>query len=238
MNLEILPLGDNALLINFDQQIDPEVHQQVVDLSEKLTAAHIRGIIYVQPAYCSLTIGYDHSEIEYQELKRSIQEIEPPAKVADMPGRSLVLPVCYQAPYNLDLSEISKNAGLSEQEIIRLHTTTTYRVYLLGFLPGFPYLGVLPEQLHFSRRAQPRIKISERSVGIAGKQTGIYPSESPGGWNILGRTPLPIFRTDSEHPFLFKTGDQVKFEAINSQTYTTIRQDIEQATFDWQSIYE
>ena len=239
MALEMVPLGDNALLINFQQQIDPIIHQQVVDLSNKVTKAKIPGVSYIQPAYCSLTVGYDNAIIKYSDLRKAIQKIDhQPSDNNDLNGRSLTIPVCYQQPYSLDLAEISKFSGLNQKEIIQLHTGTTYRVYMVGFLPGFPYLGVLPKPLQFPRQTQPRVKVAKRSVGIAGLQTGIYPADSPGGWHILGSTPIPIFRVNSEDPFLFRTGDQVKFQEISDQVYQKISMEVEQSLFDWDSLYE
>ena len=239
MALNIVPLGDNALLINFQQEIDPMIHQQVMNLSDKVTKANIPGVSYIQPAYCSLTIGYDSAVVEYGDLRKTIQKIDRESTANnDLKGRSLIIPVCYQQPYSLDLAEISQFSGLSQKEIIQLHTGTSYRVYMVGFLPGFPYLGVLPKPLQLPRQTQPRVKVAKRSVGIAGLQTGIYPADSPGGWHILGRTPIPIFRTNSEDPFLFKTGDQVTFQEITDQAYQNIRREIKQSDFDWNSLYE
>jgi inhibitor of KinA len=145
--------------------------------------------------------------------------------------------VCYEEPYALDLQEVSKFSGLTPKEIIELHTGETYRVYMLGFLPGFPYLGVLPKALQLPRKRTPRVNVPERSVGIAGQQTGIYPSGSPGGWNILGNTPLPIFNSSSDSPFLLQVGDKVKFKVVSSREYQKLHQQIQHQVFNWEAIY-
>jgi inhibitor of KinA len=239
MTPDIIPLGDRALLINFEQKIEPGLHQKVMDLASNLKLAAIEGITFVLPSYCSLTVGYDPRKIRYQELKSTVKNLQlQTTSDHKLTTRQLVLPVCYQDPYSLDLETLSVVSGLSPKEIIELHTTTSYRVYLMGFLPGFPYLGVLPEALEFPRKQIPRQVVPERSVGLAGQQTGIYPFESPGGWNIIGRTPLPIFNAHWEHPFLIEAGDQIMFHPISEIEYSQIKKDLRKGTFNWDTIYE
>ena len=237
MTIEILPLGDRAILVNFQQIIDPTVHQQVIGLSGKLEHASIEGVTFILPAYCSLTIGYNPEKAKYQDLNHNIRTLyKQPLKSQKVSGARLTLPVCYEEPFALDMFEISKFTGLKPEEIINIHTAQSYSVYMLGFLPGFPYLGILPEALHCSRKVNPRMRVPERSIGIAGQQTGIYPWESPGGWNIVGNTPLPIFDPQRATPFLFKVGDLVNFKAINKSEYQRIEADIRNENFSWDSI--
>jgi len=238
MSPEIMPLGDRALLVNFEQKIDPDIHSQVMDLSAKVEEASVDGVTFTLPAYCSVTIGFDPKKVSYLDLKPTIVTmLKQPATKSTISSRSLTLPVCYEEPYALDLPEISKFSGLTPKKIIELHTGEIYRVYMLGFLPGFPYLGVLPKALQFPRKRNPRLQVPERSVGIAGQQTGIYPSGSPGGWNILGNTPLPIFNSSSDSPFLLQAGDQVKFKVISSREYQKLHQQIQHQAFNWDTIY-
>lgn len=238
MSPEIMPLGDRALLVNFEQKIDPYIHSQVMDLLAKVEEASVDGVTFTLPAYCSVTIGFDPKKISYLDLKPTIVTLlKQPATKSTISSRSLTLPVCYEEPYALDLPEILKFSGLTPKEIIELHTGETYRVYMLGFLPGFPYLGVLPKALQFPRKRNPRLQVPERSVGIAGQQTGIYPSGSPGGWNILGNTPLPIFNSSSDSPFLLQVGDQVTFKEISSREYQKLHQQIQHQAFNWDTIY-
>jgi len=238
MTAELVPLGDTALLVNFQQKIDPEVLRLVMDLFGKVEQSRIPGIKFIVPAYCSLTVGYDPKIISYPVLKHRLRKLlKQPQSATAVSGKSFIIPVCYQEPYALDMSEVSKASGLSKDEIIDIHTAGSYRVYMLGFLPGFPYLGILPEKLQFPRRPRPRVKIQERSVGIAGKQTGIYPSDSPGGWNILGSTPISVFNPRSDDPFLFSTGDQVQFKPVSNEEYHGIRREIENNTFNWETLY-
>ncbi len=238
MSPEIMSLGDRALLVNFDQIIDPDIHSQVMDLSAKVEEASVDGVTFTLPAYCSVTIGFDPKKVSYLDLKPTIINLlKQPATGSTVSSRSLTLPVCYEEPYALDLQEVSKFSGLTPKEIIELHTGETYRVYMLGFLPGFPYLGVLPKALQLPRKRTPRVNVPERSVGIAGQQTGIYPSGSPGGWKILGNTPLPIFNSSSDNPFLLQVGDQVKFKVISSREYQKLHQQIQHQVFNWEAIY-
>ena len=166
--------------------------------------------------------------IEYEILVKVIEQIianqldnstDRPAQKA---ARQLKIPVCYELPYALDLLELSKAKGLSVDKIIELHTSQTYKVYMLGFMPGFTFMGKIVPALACKRKLNPRLQVPASSVGIAGFQTGIYPTTSPGGWQILGRTPLKIFNPQKENPFLFQAGDEVTFYSITKETFLSI----------------
>jgi len=236
---EIIPFGDQAALVNFRQSIDHQVHLQVMTLMGKINDASLKGITFTIPAYCSVTIGYDPQKISYRQLKQEIKKLlnQLREQQSELSARLLDLPVCYEEEFAPDLKEIADGSGLEINKIIELHTALSYRVFMLGFLPGFPYMGILTKDLQFPRKNKPRLKVAERSVGIAGLQTGIYPVESPGGWNIIGRTPIPVFDPSAENPFLFQTGDQVQFRPIGSIEYRETRDQIQNQTFDWNSLY-
>lgn len=221
---KVAPLGDQAMLVSYPADISFNTHHRVLGLLSGIERRQIEGITFLQPAYCSLTIGFDPTLVGYAQLKQVVRELCH-EKVEPKPfkGRLIRIPVCYEEPFALDLKEISVQTGLKKKEIIDLHTSCHYQVFMLGFLPGFPYLGVLPEILHVPRKKTPRLKVPEGAVGIAGLQTGIYPASSPGGWNILGSTPLAVFDVSSEDPFLLRAGDQVKFQAIGMEEYQRIR---------------
>ncbi len=209
------PFGDSALLINFEQKIEEAINAKVIALAEAIEAAAIPGLTFLTPAYCSLTVGYDPLKIGFGEF---CQKIKPLAEslsghFAIKKNRVLEIPVNYAEPHCLDMAEVVQQTGLSASEIIERHTSIEYRVYMMGFLPGFVYLGSLPEQLYCTRKAKPRLRVPARSVGLAGQQTGIYPSEAPGGWQIIGRTPVNIFDGKKDNPFYFQAGDIVKFYA-------------------------
>ena len=231
------PYGEEALLINFEQDINETVHQQVIALKTAIEAAQLPGISFLIPAYCSLTVGYNPEELDYETLCLLIKNLETDeTPTINNQTRKLTIPVCYEEEFGLDLKDLAADKQLSTQEIIELHTTTLFRVYMLGFLPGFTYMGKLPESLVCNRKTSPRLRVPALSVGLAGYQTGIYPSEAPGGWQIIGRTPIPIFDTRKEHPFLCQAGDQVQFEAISKKAFETISKEVEAGNFNWKQI--
>ncbi len=235
---EMVPLGDSALLVNFESQISIKIHQQVLSLVSEIEHRQLVGITFLQPAYCSLAIGFDPAKLSFLELKSTVRKISQKLiSHSKSDGRLIHLPVCYQPPYALDLDEISQRTGLTKEEIVDRHTGISYQVFMLGFLPGFPYLGILPKPLQVPRKETPRLQIPERSVGIAGLQTGIYPSSSPGGWNILGVTPVPVFNGSNKNPFLLRVGDRVKFQAIGMDEYKSAVRLIAEGAFDWDTLY-
>ncbi len=237
--MEIVPLGDRSILLNFRQTIDPETHKEVMIMCRKLTDASIPAISFIMPAYCSITLGYDPKQSPYQKLITKIKAIGSQKNISTYKAhRSLTIPVCYEDPYALDLLEISRQRGVNPGDIVEEHAGHIYMVYMLGFLPGFPYMGILPEAIQFPRRSTPRIRVPERSVGIAGSQTGIYPYESPGGWQIIGNTPLPMLISRQTSSFFFKAGDEVTFQSITKSEYQKIEEEIENDVFNWDSVYD
>ena len=239
MEIQVLPLGDEAILVRFEQRIDPDIHREVVDLPARIDEAGLTGVQFVSPAYCSITIGYNPKEITYEELSRRVKAYSKQSSSIDKhPTRSVTLPVCYDSRFGIDLAEVSGVTGLTLKEIIQTHTEVSYRVYMLGFLPGFPYLGILPEILRLPRKQNPRLRIPGGSVAIAGQQTGVYPSESPGGWHVLGRTPIPLLKLDAGFDFTLKPGDQVTFRPIDINEYQMLTDKLKDKSFNWDSLYE
>jgi KipI family sensor histidine kinase inhibitor len=217
MKLHFKPYGDRALLIEWEQRIDPAINSAVIRLSRLIEAAKIEGVQFCIPAYCSLTVGFQPQLTDYAQLCRQIQSLSGPdaaAPTMQYAPRKVTIPVCYESRYAPDLPWVSQQLGLDPEYIIHLHTHTVFRVYMLGFMPGFPYLGTLPKVLDTPRKTAPRLNVPAGSVGLAGLQTGIYPIASPGGWQIIGRTPLKIFDPEREEPFLLNAGDEVRFEAV------------------------
>jgi inhibitor of KinA len=207
--MTIQPFGDRALLINWEQRIDPELNATVQAWQQAIEQAAFKGVAYSIPAYCSLTVVFNPLQIAFRTLAEQIQAIEIPGQSIRHTGRTLEIPVDYNGA---DLPEVAQRTGLSEAEVIELHTNRPYRVYLIGFLPGFPYLGPLPEALHCPRKQTPRQSVPAGAVGLAGAQTGIYPFEAPGGWQIIGQTPLKVFDAEAQDPFLLRPGDTVIFK--------------------------
>lgn len=230
--------GDGAILIDFEQKIEEEINATVIALQKTIETEALPGVTFCIPAYCSLTVGYDRTVTRFDVLKDKIKKLAASraGKKSGFNKRTLNIPVCYEGKFALDFADLAKQTGLTRAEIIALHTSTPFRVYMLGFLPGFAYLGRLPEQLFCTRKTTPRLRVPARSVGLAGFQTGIYPSEVPGGWQIVGQTPVQVFDGEKENPFLFQAGDEVNFYAISNTSFQNIEKDIQAGTFTLESM--
>ena len=238
---EIQRFGDSALLINFEQKIDILINEKVIALGKKIQSGFHSEIKFITPAYCSLAVGFDSNKISFDALSQMIKRLSENIHNNENLSKSfrkLKIPVCYKLPYSIDFQELNNQIQLTEKEIIHLHTSTEFRVFMLGFLPGFPYMGKLPKALFCQRKKTPRLKVPKNSVGLAGSQTGIYPSEAPGGWQIIGRTPIPVFDTRSENPFLFRAGDSVRFYSISESDFMNIEKDVRKGNFKKESLYE
>ena len=207
------PLGDSAILIQLGDAINPALNQRVHALSALLQS--IPAVIETVPAYCTILVHYDPLAATYNQIKNMIEEkISHLDESTHRPSHRLEIPVLYGNASGPDLEPAAVTLALSPSELIRLHSEREYTVYMMGFTPGFPYMGILDERLTLPRLSTPRTRVPAGSVAIAGSQTGIYPVDSPGGWHILGWTPLKLFDLLSENPFLFAPGDTVKFVPI------------------------
>lgn len=209
-----MPYGDRALLLNFDQRIDLDVHRAVMQVTAFVRQMNHPGVTFCVPAYCSVTVGFDPQIVHFSALEELLSNPNLSDVTGHLSGRKFRIPVCYDPEYAPDLAIVSEQTGLTEQEIITLHTEPDYHVYMLGFRPGFVYLGKVPAALATRRKDIPRKRVPPRSVGVAGLQTGIYPAVAPGGWQIIGRTPAPTFVPAAADPFLLRPGDTVKFYRI------------------------
>ena len=229
---KILSLGDAAIIVDFGNCIDKSINKLVHAVFYRLQNKPIPGMIEAIPAYCSITICYDVLLIrnklskqmtafewmsekikEYLFVEKNELEVEEPL---------INIPVCYEKEFGPDLDFVALKNAISVEEIIQCHTATEYRVYMLGFLPGFAYMGLIDEKIVSPRKQYPA-PVEAGSVGIAGKQTGIYPFKSPGGWQIIGRTPLNLFDKEKTNPVLFKSGDNVKFYSITKDEFEDIK---------------
>jgi KipI family sensor histidine kinase inhibitor len=202
-NVKILTAGDSSILIQFGNSIDPQINGKIAATVQLMREQHIEGVVDIIPAFCSLLINYDPRVISYDRMKQRMEQILS-MEIASSARKKKVyeIPVCYGGNYGPDLSTIAEHAGLSPQEVIDIHTSTDYLIYMLGFLPGFTYLGGLDERIHTPRLANPRIRIPAGSVGIGGSQTGIYPMDSPGGWQLMGMTPVKTYDPEREVPWM------------------------------------
>lgn len=221
----ILTAGDSALLVEFGKEISPEINQRISAVVQLMKEQHIEGLVDMIPAFCSLLINYDPRVISYEEIRERVERLIK-VDIKSENGRKKVfeIPVCYGGEYGPDLANIAAHAGLSEEEVIEIHSSQDYLIYMLGFLPGFTYLGGLDERIHTPRLANPRIKINAGSVGIGGSQTGIYPVDSPGGWQLMGMTPVKTYDPERETPILVEAGDYIRFVPITEEEYKRIQE--------------
>ncbi|TMI68426.1 MAG: 5-oxoprolinase subunit PxpB [Bacteroidetes bacterium] len=226
----IFPISDSALTIDFGNIIDESINQQVLYLFRQLQQNPIAGMIEAVPAYSSLTIYYDLFQLRksipagttvYDWISARLQEkLEQPSIINNEETRLITIPVCYEPEFAPDIEALSRQKDIAVEEVIRIHSSGEYRVYMLGFLPGFCYLGEVDERIVVSRKPQPQ-PVAAGSVGIAGRQTGIYPMASPGGWQIIGRTPLKLFDAQKEQPALLMAGDRIQFTSITKNEFAS-----------------
>lgn len=218
--MRFLSAGERGLVVELGYEVSLEINAQVRALAFVLAAARIPGLVEVVPTYRSLGLEYDPLTTSFDEVEQRVREVAARIDPEILPVPKLIrVPTVYGGIYGPDLPFVAEHAGLSEAEVIRLHTQPTYHVYMIGFTPGYTYLGGLPERLHTPRLDSPRLKVPKGSVGIGGSQTGIYPVESPGGWRIIGRTSLTLFDPSGEIPTPIQPGDTVQFVPITETEY-------------------
>ena len=209
-------LGDAAVTIEFGEEIDRAASARVMAAKRAIEAASVAGLREFVPTFRSLTVHYDPSAIGFDTLVARLGDLDLPASAGEAPGRTWRVPVLYDGP---DLEDVARAAGLSPSEAAELHAGTSYHVYMLGFLPGFAYLGDLPEKLRLPRLKEPRTRVPPGSVALADQLTAIYPVQSPGGWRLIGRTPLRLFDHRADPPSLFQPGDAVNFVAVDRSEF-------------------
>lgn len=231
-SFRITAAGDCALNIEFGTTISPETGALVRAAAKRLDAAPIPGVTETLPTFCSLMVCYNPMELGYDELccalEAQLQDIAPDS---DESKRVIEIPVCYGGAFGPDIETVAQHAGLSVSEVVSLHTGHDYLIDMLGFLPGFAYLGGLDKRLHTPRLATPRTVIEAGSVGIGGAQTGIYPLASPGGWQLIGRTPLRPYDPTREEPILYQAGDYLRFVPITEGEYHAIERQLSEGTY-------
>jgi KipI family sensor histidine kinase inhibitor len=224
--------GDRAVFIEFGDSIDPEANQRVISLKLAIEATDIPGVVESVPTYRSLLVYFEPMQISASELRETIRRLHRSSTVHELPGHRLVeIPMTYGGEFGPDLEVVAKHNNLRAEEVIRIHSCARYLIYMLGFMPGFPYLGGLSPKIAAPRKTTPRLKIPTGSVGIAGNQTGIYPTESPGGWQIIGRTPLKLFEPSREPPALLQAGDFLTFVRITPEEFTSIYEKVRNGTY-------
>ncbi len=230
----MLDAGEQGLVVEFGNEIDPVINARVRRLARIVANQMAQHILEVVPTYRSLMVYFDPLIISRKALQENIAgylgDLDA-VTLANDTARVITIPLSYGGEFGPDLEFVARHNAITEEEVIAIHTSTPYLVYMLGFTPGFPYLGGMPERIAAPRLDVPRVKIPAGSVGIAGRQTGIYPIESPGGWRLIGRTPLPIFNPQSENPFLFAAGDYLQFSAIQADQYGALKEQIDSGNY-------
>ena len=213
----IVSLGDSALLVEYEARIDVDVNRRAVAFARAIVDAAFDGVSDVVPAYRSVAVYYDRLRTDLQRLRKFVEETARlPVESSDQGvARTIRVPVCYGGEDGPDLEAVAAFAQITEEEAVARHLASAYRVFMLGFTPGFPYMGLVDESIAMPRRTTPRTRVPAGSVGIAARQTGIYPTASPGGWQLIGRTPLRLFDLQRTQPATFAPGDRVQFFRID-----------------------
>lgn len=240
MQVRLLNQGDTGLTIEFGDIIDRQTAARVTFfdglLREELAAGRLEGVIEAVPTYRSLTVIFDPLRLPRQRLCKALMSLlERQGDSESIQGRLWRLPVCYGHDYGPDLESVARECGLTTEEVVALHSGRIYTVYMIGFLPGFPYLGDLDPALQMPRRKDPRVRVPKGAVAIAGLQTAVYPWQSPGGWQLLGRCPLPLFDPQRSQPALLAQGDNVQFSPVTAAVFARLSDEASDGSLDLES---
>lgn len=231
--IKCLPAGDKAVVMEFGNEISKEINAKIRNLVKFADEAKIEGIEEILPTYRSVQIMYDPLKIDYSELVKNLEMLSSKTVEGQKETIKIVeIPTLYGGEYGPDINFVAEHNNITTDEVIEIHTGTDYLVYMLGFTPGFTYLGGMSEKISTPRLASPRTKIPAGSVGIAGSQTGMYPSETPGGWQLIGRTPVKLYDPKKEPPVLLSAGDYVRYVSISEQEYKEIQNLVQEDNYE------
>lgn len=244
----IEPAGDRCLMIEFGRRVDPAINRTVHAMADYLLEHPIAGVTDVVPAFTTVAVHYRPEAIEagggaapsagdaqpgdspYRRLERSIQAILSKGVAGERHAeRTIEIPVCYGGEFGPDLEEVAAACGLTAEQVVELHGASDHMVYMLGFAPGFPYMGGLDPRLAMPRRSTPRVRIAPGTVAIAREQSAVYTLETPGGWNLIGRTPLTLFTPHASSPTLLRPGDHVRFVPVSQARFDALREALREA---------
>ena len=232
-----LSAGDTALVVQYGETVDPVINRRVRMLATALATRSLEGIVDLVPTMRSLMIHYDPLVLSRAALIDAVVPLLAARPNLTETTRRWRIPVCYEGECAPDMDWVAGALSLDPSEVIRLHTGVVQEVFMMGFLPGFPYLGLLPEVFDLPRRREPRVKVPPRSISVAGRQTTIYTVDSPGGWHLIGRTPIDFYDPHRTDPILVAAGDQVRFESISIDAYHDARRDVENGNYQIQNDY-
>lgn len=226
--IRFLASGDSSFIIEFGNEISPDINKKIRKMMEDIKNENIDGIIELVPTYCSLLVNYNPCIIRYKNLKTKLEKLYDNLvdSSEDEEVNLIEIPTLYNDEFGLDLEYVATYNKISKEEVIKIHTERDYLVYMLGFMPGFTYLGGMNEKIATPRLESPRLEILAGAVGIAGKQTGMYPSVSPGGWRIIGRTPLKLYDSKADTPVFIKSGDYIRYISIDENEYQRIEKEV------------
>ncbi len=227
-----LMCGESAIVLEFGREISKEINAKIRQTVAAIEMIAGDFIVEIVPTYRSVLVQYDPLKISYAEMLGKLQAIEI-ANAEEEQGtiKLIEIPTVYGGEYGEDMAHVVEHSGLSEDEVVKIHSSTDYLVYMLGFIPGFTYLGGMDKRIATPRLKTPRTKIIGGSVGIAGEQTGIYPSDSPGGWQIIGRTPLNLFDVENEPPVFINAGDYIRYIPVSEAEFLAIKKEVEAGTY-------
>lgn len=230
---EIKPYGDSGLRIQFGNDISVRTHRTVRSFATLLEKEKIAGVLEWIPTYTAISILYDPYVISFADLESALVALQDRWRINQLPKAEVIyIPTCYGGDKGPDLSYVARHNRLTEADVIAIHSETPYLVYMMGFTPGFPYLGGMSKRIATPRLAKPRARIPAGSVGIAGEQTGIYPLQTPGGWQIIGRTPIKLFDPHREVPILPKVGNYLKFCPVSREQYEAIAEEVDKGVYE------
>lgn len=229
-----LVAGDSAVCVEFGNEISPEINKKIRAFKIAVEKSDIPGIVETVPTYRSLLVHYHPEVIGFKALTEKFDKLMGSLSSIPIPPPTVIeIPVLYGGEMGPDIESVAEHNHKTVEEVIKIHTSEEYLIYMIGFIAGFPYLGGMSKEIATPRLKSPRVKIEGGSVGIAGEQTGIYPVASPGGWQLIGRTPLKLYDADREKPVLLEAGQYIKFAAVTEEEYKKIEKEVEDGTYKY-----